>query len=102
MKTKNSGKIYSKGRSEKFSSEIIREKCKDSKELNLQLKNPVLHYNSNKNKKNNKLTNSTGSFFDRKRSESKLKTEKNIDNKNIRCFSLSPKKQTIEVHKDNV
>ena len=102
MKKKNSGQIYSKGRSEKFSSEIIREKCKDSKELNLQLKNPVLHYNSNKNKKNNKLTNSTGSFFDRKRSESKLKTEKNIDNKNIRCFSLSPKKQTIEVHKDNI
>ena len=102
MKTKNSGKIYSKGRSEKFSSEIIREKCKDSKELNLQLKNPILHYNSNKNKKNNKLTNSTGSFLDRKRTESKLKTEKNIDNKNIRCFSLSPKKQTIEVHKDNI
>ena len=87
MKKKNSGQIYSKGRSEKFSREIIREKYKDSKELNLQLKNPVLHYNSNKNKKNNKLTNSTGSFLDRKRSESKLKTEKNIDNKNINLKS---------------
>ena len=115
MKKKISGKISSKNKPNIFPREKTQDKFKDINIINPQLQNIFSQNVSPKNKKIDNLTASSQSFMSKKRSEQKLKTDKNIldikpiPKENKRVFSQisknNPKEKTSknstkEINKD--
>ena len=115
MKKKISGKISSKNKPNIFPREKTQDKYKDINIINPQLQNIFSQNVSPKNKKIDNLTASSQSFMSKKRSEQKLKTDKNIldikpiPKENKRVFSQisknNPKEKTSknstkEINKD--